>query len=85
MMQPNVLLAFIIFATSAQLRAQERDNGKPVDKGSSGSQFESAILCSEEGNCTCLFGELHVTVKCVSAGDRLDKIASKFPQATTHL
>ena len=81
------LWSFVISATSQQRQPKKRpgsDTGRDVDSAGSGSEL-GAILCSEAGNCTCFFEELRVTVKCTSAGDKLDKIAFELPETTTHL
>ena len=82
-----VLLTLVISETSAQLRPQMRDNvnGEDGDEGNARRRLESAFLCSEAGNCTCLFEKFQVTVKCNSAGEKLDVIAPELPKATTHL
>lgn len=81
------LLTLVISSTSSavQLRLQESLNSEASDGEGAGSRFESEVLCSEAGNCTCLFEKFHVTVKCTSVGDKLDEIASDLPQTTTHL
>lgn len=78
-------LTFVISATSAQLRPQEHGNDDFSYGDSAGSNFESAALCSEAGNCTCLFQKFYVIVKCTSAGDKLEEIAKDLPKTTTHL
>ena len=73
------LLNAVVFGTSEQLRLKNIGSGAGRgDKGSGG-------LCSEAGNCRCLFKELEVIVKCVSGGSKLHQIASKLPRTTTHL
>ena len=81
------LLTYVIFATSAavQLQVQESFNSNVSDGEGAESRFESEVLCSDAGNCTCLFEKSHVTVKCTSVGDNLDEIASKLPETTTHM
>ena len=79
------LVTFNTLATSAQHRPQESGIDKASNIGGAGSRVESAVWCSEVGNCTCIFEKILVTVICTSAGDRLDEIASKLPQTTTHL
>lgn len=78
-------LTLVIFATSVKLRSQEKDNGEVSDEGGVGSRPSAAVLCSEAGNCICLYDALNVTVICTSAGDRLNEIASELPQTTTNL
>lgn len=73
-------LTLVIFATSVKLR-----NGEVSDEGGVGSRPSAAVLCSEAGNCICLYDALNVTVICTSAGDRLNEIASELPQTTTNL
>lgn len=79
------LLNFVISATFAQLQPQERGNDDYSYGYRTGSNFESAALCSEAGNCTCLFKKPHVIVKCTSAGDKLKEVAKDLPKTTTHL
>lgn len=79
------LLTFVISTSSAQLRLRKSSKSEADDISSAGSRSGSAVLCSEAGNCTCLFEKFHVAVKCTSAGDKLDEIASELPQNTTHL
>ena len=84
--QVFVLLIFVISATSAQLRPQWSVNGEPRhDRGNDGSHFESVVLCSKAGNCTCFFEKFRVIVKCTSVGDKLDEFANELPQTTSHL
>ena len=81
------LLTYVIFATLAAvpLQVQESLNSDASDGEGAESRYESEVLCSDAGNCTCLFEKSHVTVKCTSVGDNLDEIASKLPETTTHL
>lgn len=51
------------------------------DSGDNGSE----VLCSEAGNCSCLFEKTRVTVECFSVGDNFDEIASEIPKTSTHL
>lgn len=51
----------------------------------SGDDKSSGVLCSEVLDCTCLFEELRVIVKCTSAGDKLDKIGFQLPKTTSQL
>lgn len=74
-----ILMAFFIPTDSEILKPPKSVVGKSSDDKSSG------VLCSEALNCTCLFEELRVIVKCTSAGDKLDKIAFQLPQTTTQL
>lgn len=73
------LMAFLISTNSEIFKPPKSGVGKSSDENNSGG------LCSEALNCTCLFEELRVTVKCTSAGDKLDKIAFQLPQTTTQL
>ena len=81
------LLTYVIFATLAevQLQVQESFNSDASNGERVESRFESEVLCSDAGNCTCMFEKSHVKVKCTSVGDNLDEIASKIPKRTTHL
>lgn len=79
------LLTCVFSAISAQLRPRERGNGDYSYGHSAGSNFDSAVSCSEAGNCTCLFKNFHVIVKCTSAGDKLEEIAKDLPKTATHL
>ena len=96
-----VLSIIMIFSTtSQQLWAKNISNSESTGFDSAGDGFdvarsgenssesgsnESTFLCSKAGNCACLFKRPSVTVKCTSAGDKLDKIASELPPKTTHL
>lgn len=73
------LFNFFVYATSEQLSLQKGGNS------TSRSDDNSGVLCSETGNCTCLFEEFDVIVKCTHAGDKLEKFASELPKTTTHL
>lgn len=73
------LLHIVFLATLEQLEPRKRGNS--VVRSKNGSE----VLCSEAGNCTCLFEEHSVTVKCTSAGDNLDKVAPELPKTTTQL
>ena len=77
------VLTLIIFERSNQLWAQESDDSYGGDDNSSIDGSE--VLCSKAGTCICRFEGLDVTVKCTSAGDKLDKIVSDLPPTTTHL
>lgn len=79
------LLTLAISTTLAELWLQESSNGESSDDSGAGRLFESAVLCSEAGNCTCLFAKPHVIVKCTSTGDKLDKILSELPETTTQM
>ena len=84
--QVFALLTFVISATLAQLQPQGSVNGEPRhDRGYDGSHFGSVVLCSEAGNCTCVFEKFRVIVKCTSVGDKLGELAYEFPQTTSHL
>lgn len=79
------LWMFVVTLTPRQLWAQKggsRDDKAEGPFDGEDSSFESGFLCSEAGNCTRQ-GKVNVTVKCHSAGDRLDEIVSDFPQTTT--
>ena len=69
-----------ISTTSEKIRPHHSVRG-----AGNGAGNGSEVLCSEEGNCTCLFERLGVTVKCSSVGDKLDGIAFELPQTATHL
>ena len=73
-------LNFFIYTISGQLSP-----GKSCNDAKNNIRLKAAVMCSETGNCTCLFGKLDVTVKCTSVGDELYKIASGLPRTTTHL
>lgn len=77
---------FVISVTSKQLQARESGNGELNGGYSSRRELESSYrLCSEVGNCTCLFEGHRVTVKCTSVRNNFDEIASKLPTTTTQL
>ena len=77
------ILTFVISAKPAQLQSQQK--GKTGVDGSARSHINFEILCTEAGNCTCLFEKLNVTVKCTSAGHKLEEIISELPKTTTNL
>lgn len=74
-----ILLSFVVSETSEQLSFQIRGNEVGRSKNGSG------VLCSEAGNCTCMFEELGVFVKCTTAGSELQQIISALPERTAHL
>lgn len=73
------LLNYLVSVTSMQFSPQK--SRESARSGKNGSGF----MCSEVGNCTCLFEKLRVTVECTSVGKKLAKIASELPPTTTHL
>ncbi|PFX34734.1 Protein sidekick-1, partial [Stylophora pistillata] len=69
------------FGIIIEVLKPRKDHG--IGEGYDGDS--SGVLCSEALNCTCIFEKNGFTVKCTSAGDKLDKIGSELPQTTTHL
>ena len=78
-------LTFVIYATLGQLLPQKNGDDAKSKEISRKINFKAAVICSEEGNCTCLFEKLALIVKCTSVGDKFDKISAKLPEKTTHL
>ena len=78
-------LTFAICTTLGQLLPRKSGDGINGEKIASKRGFKAAFMCSEAGNCTCLFEKLAVVVECTSARDKLDAITSDLPQTTTHL
>lgn len=76
---------FLIYVTSEQLLPQKSNNGAKSQDIASESEFNAAVICSQAGNCTCLYEKHGVTVKCASAGKDIDKIVLELPETTTHL